>query len=104
TKSMYDCPNLKTTYRLVSLDLSTPAWARGPGETSGSFALESAMDELSYALGMDPLELRMKNFAHTDPFSGKPWSSNYLKDCYTKGAERFGWGNRKPSPQSFQEG
>lgn len=104
TKSMYNCPNMETTYKLVQLDVSTPCPARGPGETSGSFAMESAMDELSYALKMDPLELRLKNFAEFDQNNNLPWSSNYLKECYHLGAEKFGWKNRNPEPRSMKNG
>ena len=104
TKALYNCPNLNATYNLVPLDMSTPCWTRGPGETSGSFALESAMDELSYALNMDPLQLRIKNFAEKDPEKGKPWSSNYLRECYEKGASAFGWKDRKLQPQSMKKG
>ncbi|TXK49121.1 xanthine dehydrogenase family protein molybdopterin-binding subunit [Pontibacter qinzhouensis] len=103
TKSLYRCPNLNTLYRLVPLDYSTPCWTRGPGETSGSFALESAMDELAYALNMDPLALRLKNFAEKDPFNDKPWSSNFLRECYQLGAERFGWSKRNPKPGAMQK-
>lgn len=104
TKSGYCCPNAELTYHLVPLDLSTPAWTRGPGETTGSFALESAMDELAYALKMDPLALRLKNFAETDPENGKPWSSNYLRECYAQGAEKFGWSQRNPAPGATRDG
>lgn len=103
TKALYNCANVSTSYRLVPLDMSTPCWTRGPGETSGSFALESAVDELSYALKMDPLDLRLKNFAEKDPWNGKPWSSNYLKECYESGAKKFGWKNRNPQPGSMQK-
>jgi xanthine dehydrogenase YagR molybdenum-binding subunit len=102
TKVLYNCPNVTATYRLVPLDMSTPCWTRGPGETSGSFALESAMDELAYALNMDPLALRLKNFSEKDLEKDKPWSSNYLQDCYRLGAEKFGWEKRNPAPRSTQ--
>ena len=104
TKSGYRCPNAELTYQLVPLDLSTPCWARGPGETTGSFALESAMDELAYALHMDPLALRLKNFAEVDPAGDKPWSSNYLRECYALGAEKFGWSRRNPAPAATRDG
>lgn len=104
TKSSYRCPNLTAVYRLVPLDVSTPCWTRGPGETSGSFALESAMDELAYALNMDPMALRLKNYAEVDPENNKPWSSKYLKDCYERGADRFGWSKRNPQPGSMRSG
>jgi len=88
----------------VALDMSTPCPTRGPGETSGSFALESAMDELSYALGMDPVELRRKNYPAVDGLNGRPWSSNHLLECYTIGAERFGWSQRNLKPRSMRRG
>ncbi len=103
TKAAYACPNLDVRYRVVPLDMSTPCWTRGPGETSGSFALESAMDELAYALNMDPLALRLKNFAATDPEKNLPWSSNRLRECYDQGAERFGWKQRPASPRSMRQ-
>lgn len=104
TKSGYRCPNAELTYHLVPLDMSSPCWTRGPGETTGSFALESAMDELAYALRMDPLALRLKNFADTDPENGKPWSTNYLRECYAQGAEKFGWPKRNPVPGTTRDG
>jgi xanthine dehydrogenase YagR molybdenum-binding subunit len=104
TRAFYQCENLYTSYQLLPLDLSTPCWTRGPGETSGSFALESAMDELSYTLNMDPLDLRLKNYADKDPQNGLPWSSNYLKDCYQKAADKFGWKKRNPAPRSMKSG
>jgi xanthine dehydrogenase YagR molybdenum-binding subunit len=104
TKSMYNCANVDTNYKLVPLDMSTPCPTRGPGETSGSFAMESAMDELAYALKIDPLALRLKNFAGTDPLNNLPWSSNYLKECYETGAAKFGWQKRNPVPGSIRNG
>jgi xanthine dehydrogenase YagR molybdenum-binding subunit len=102
TKTAYAVPNLNTSYRLVPLDLSTPCWTRGPGETSGSFALESAMDELAVALNMDPLALRLKNYAERDPEKDKPWSSKHLRECYERGAALFGWRKRTPAPGSMR--
>jgi xanthine dehydrogenase YagR molybdenum-binding subunit len=104
SKSGYRSPNADMTYHLVPLDMSTPCWARGPGETSGSFAIESAMDELAYTLKMDPLALRLQNFAEQDPETGHPWSSNYLRECYAQGAEKFGWSKRNPTPGATREG
>ena len=104
TKSGYRCPNAELTYHLVPIDMSTPCWTRGPGETTGSFALESAMDELAYALKMDPLALRLKNFAEVDPEGDKPWSTNFLRECYAQGAEKFGWAKRNPTPAATREG
>jgi xanthine dehydrogenase YagR molybdenum-binding subunit len=104
TRMMYDVPNIDTKYRIVPLNVSTPAPMRGPGEATGSFALECAMDELSYKLEMDPIALRIVNYADQDPDKKLPWSSNFLKDCYTLGAEKIGWKNRKATPGSVQEG
>lgn len=104
TKTLYKCPNLNTIYKLVPLDVSPPCWTRGPGETSGSFALESAMDELAYKLNTDPIELRLTNYAEKDDEKNLPWSSNHLKECYQLGARRFGWDKRNPEPISMNEG
>ena len=98
TKSGYRCPSATLRYSLVPLDLSTPCWTRGPGETTGSFAIESAMDELAYALKMDPLALRLQNFAERDPADDRPWSSNYLRECFAQGASRFNWASRPAAP------
>jgi xanthine dehydrogenase YagR molybdenum-binding subunit len=75
---------------------------RAPGEAEGSFALESAIDELSYALNIDPIELRVKNHAQVQSDTGLPWSSNALLDCYRQGVERFGWSARNPEPRSMR--
>lgn len=104
TKAMYDCDNVTTSYRVVPLDVSTPTWTRGPGESSGSFALESAIDELAYALHMDPLELRKKNYAAIDPEKKLPWSSKHLHECYEQGARQFGWEKRPQQPRTLQDG
>ena len=101
---IYACPNVETSQRLVSLNTGTPTFMRAPGEASGSFALESAMDELAYALKIDPIELRLRNYADIDPDKGLPWSSKSLKECYKLGAERFGWQQRNPAPRSMRDG
>jgi xanthine dehydrogenase YagR molybdenum-binding subunit len=75
-----------------------------PALAPSSFALESALDELAYELQMDPIELRLCNYAEGDPGSGKPWSSKALRDCYTRAAERFGWAQRNPEPRSMRDG
>jgi xanthine dehydrogenase YagR molybdenum-binding subunit len=100
----YACPNVTTRDQLKRLNIPHPGQMRAPGDASGNFALESALDELSYALGMDPLQLRLRNYAETDPRSGLPWSSNALRDCYRQGAERFGWSARNPEPGSMRDG
>ena len=104
TKMMYASPNVSTRYRILPLDVSTPIWMRGPGEATGAFALESAMDELAHALNLDPIEFRMRNYTDTDPDNNKPWSTKFLKECYQMGAERIGWNKRKMQPGSLKEG
>jgi xanthine dehydrogenase YagR molybdenum-binding subunit len=104
TRMLYAVPNQVTTHRLVKLDLGAPTFQRAPGEAPGTFALESAMDELAVSLGMDPLELRLKNYAEKDPESGRPFSSKSLRECYRIGAERFGWARRSRAPGSMRDG
>lgn len=101
---MYSCPNVRTRYRLLPLDTGTAAFMRGPGEGSGMFAVESAMDELSYALGIDPIELRRRNEPEIDEDENKAFSSRSLMKCYDLGAERFGWSRRDPRPRSMRDG
>ncbi len=104
TRKLYACPNVATSYQLVHLNMNGPFTMRGPGETPGLFAVESAMDELAYALNMDPIELRLRNYAEVDPEDGRPWSSKSLHECYRQGAERFGWSKRNPRPGSMHDG
>jgi xanthine dehydrogenase YagR molybdenum-binding subunit len=106
TRMLYASKNIATSHRLVRLSLGTPSFMRAPGEASGLFAVESAMDELSYALKMDPIELRLKNYAESDPTEKKPFSSKSLRQCYAQGAERFGWDRRRksPEPRSVRQG
>jgi xanthine dehydrogenase YagR molybdenum-binding subunit len=104
TRMLYACANVRTSHHLVRLNTGTPTFMRAPGEATGSFALESAMDELAYALDMDPVALRLKNYAEADPENGKPWSSKSLHDCYELGAERFGWAKRCARPRSMRDG
>jgi len=103
-KQVYACPNLHAPLKIAATDLATPTWMRAPGAVSGMFALESAMDELAYALKIDPLELRLINYAEVDPESGKPFSSKALRECYRLGAEKFGWSKRNPEPRSMRDG
>jgi xanthine dehydrogenase YagR molybdenum-binding subunit len=104
TRQVYACPNLHAPLKVAATDLATPTWMRAPGAVSGMFALESAMDELSYVLKIDPMELRLVNYAEVDPESGKPFSSKALRECYRLGAEKFGWKNRKAEPRSMRDG
>jgi xanthine dehydrogenase YagR molybdenum-binding subunit len=77
---------------------------RAPAEGQGNFALESAIDEVAHAVGMDPLEIRLRNYAEQHPFLNLPWSSKALRECYLQGAERFGWSRRTPEPGSMRDG
>lgn len=100
---LYACPNVNTSYKILPLDVNTPTWMRGPGEATGAFALECILDELAAKLNMDPVELRIKNYAEVHPQNNLPWSSKYLKECYAKGREMIGWSNRPALPGSLKE-
>lgn len=98
SKIMYQVPNALISYRSVPMNIILPTYTRGPGKSTGSFALESAMDELAHQLGMDPIELRIKNEPAADPSNGKPWSSRTTLQCLKEGAKAFGWDKRKAEP------
>ncbi|WUH91656.1 xanthine dehydrogenase family protein molybdopterin-binding subunit [Streptomyces sp. NBC_00433] len=100
----YRCPNVVTRDVQARLNRPAPCSMRAPAEGQGNFALESAMDELAHALGMDPLELRLRNYTEVNPLSGLPWSSKALRECYEVGAQRFGWSSRNPEPGSMRDG
>lgn len=102
TRMLYACPNQQTSHRLARLNIGTTTFMRAPGEAPGSFALECALDELAEELGIDPVELRVRNHADTDPQKQKPFSSKSLRECYRVAAERFGWARRNPAPRSMQ--
>jgi xanthine dehydrogenase YagR molybdenum-binding subunit len=104
TTFLYSTPNVRTRYRLMPLDIGTPNHMRGPGEASGVFALECAVDELSYKLGIDPIDLRRRNEPAIDEGENKPFSSRSLMKCYDLAAERFGWSRRLPEPRSMRDG
>lgn len=95
---IYACPNYEGVYRLIRANTMTPTFMRAPGEASGMFALECAMDDLARQLGIDPIELRLRNYTDTDPNTGNPWSSTGLKECYQRGAERFAGSAATPNP------
>jgi len=101
---LYACANVRTSHRLAPCNANTPTQMRGPGHATGTFALEVAMDELAYKLGMDPLELRKQNYAKEDYDKNKPYSSKALWECYNQGAERFGWSKRSAEPRSMRDG
>jgi xanthine dehydrogenase YagR molybdenum-binding subunit len=101
--SLYASDAISTSYEAVRVDTGTPLFMRAPGEATGSIALESAIDELAYACGMDPLAFRLQNYAEVEPMSGKPFSSKALRECYAQGAERFGWQARKLRPRQTRD-
>lgn len=101
---LYDCANVSLDYKVAKLDFPTPCDMRAPGAATGLPAIESALDELSYKLKIDPLALRLKNYAYDDQVTGKPFSSKELKACFEQGAEKFGWSKRNPEPRSTKEG
>ena len=104
TRAIYATPNMRCAQPVVELTLPSPTYMRAPGENPGMFAIESAMDELAYAAGIDPVQLRVINHADVHPTDGKPWSSKSLKECYARAAERFGWARRTPQPRSMRDG
>ena len=104
TRMLYASPNCITKYRLVRGNIQTPLYMRAPGECSGVFALDSAIDELAYKLKIDPLEMRIRNHADRDLSTNLPFSSKSLLECYRRGAEKFGWSRRTPEPRSMRDG
>ncbi len=101
---LYQCDNARFEYKVAQLDVYTPIDMRAPGATWGIYALECAMDELAYKLGIDPLELRLKNYAEKNQNENKPFSSKELRECYRQGAAKFGWPRRNPKPRSMKDG
>ena len=101
--TLYASPAIATSHEAVRVDTGTPLFMRAPGEATGSVALESAIDEMAQACGMDPLAFRLKNYAEVEPISGKPFSSKALRDCYAQGAERFGWQRRPLAPRQMRD-
>jgi CO/xanthine dehydrogenase Mo-binding subunit len=104
TVAAYACPNVSARDTRVQLNISPVAHMRAPGEAEGNFAVESILDELACALGIDPIELRLRNYAEVHPQTGLEWSSKALRQCYQVGAERFGWSARNPEVGSMRDG
>ncbi len=104
TRFLHSCPNVYTRHRLARMNVSTPTYMRAPGEVSGIYALESAMDELAVALNIDPVELRLRNEPDQDEFKKLPFSSRATRECYRVAAERFGWSRRSAQPRSMRDG
>jgi xanthine dehydrogenase YagR molybdenum-binding subunit len=101
---LYRVPNMRSTYRVVPLDVNLPTAMRGPGAVTGMFALESSMDDLAHRLGMDPIELRLRNEPDVDQTNGLPFSTRRLTDCLSQGAATFGWNRRNPTPGATRDG
>jgi len=101
--TLYASPALATSHEAVRTDVGTPLFMRAPGEATGSIALESAIDEMAFACGLDPLAFRLKNYAEVEPATGKPFSSKALRECYAQGAERFGWSKRSLQPRTMRD-
>ncbi len=101
---LYHCDNVALDYHLVPLDVYTPLDMRAPGAATGVLALECAIDELAYAANVCPLKLRIENYSDRNQNEDKPYSSKALRECYSEGAERFGWARRSPEPRSMRDG
>lgn len=101
---LYPSPNSRMKYNLVPLDVYSPLDMRAPGGSTGLHAIEATMDELSYKLGIDPLELRILNYAERDESTDRPYSSKELRQCYIQGADKFGWSKRSAEPRSMRNG
>lgn len=101
--TLYASPAIATSYDAVRLDTGTPLFMRAPGEASGNIALESAIDEMAFACGMDPLAFRLANYAEKEPVTGKPFSSKALRECYAQGAAHFGWAGRPLAPRQMRD-
>ncbi len=103
SSQIYACPHYEGVYRLFRANTMTPTFMRAPGEASGMYALECSLDELAHELGIDPIALRLRNHTDVDAMTGLPWSSSGLKECYERGARRFGWAGRR-SPAGHPQG
>jgi len=104
TRMLYASEACETSHKMVDMNVGVATFMRAPGESTGTAALETAMDELAVALQMDPVQLRLANYAEKDLGSDKPWSSKHLRECYEQAAHRFGWSRRNPQPASMREG
>jgi xanthine dehydrogenase YagR molybdenum-binding subunit len=104
TAMLYSCPNVSAAQYVIPLNVGTPTPMRGPGRTPALFAIESALDELAVKLNIDPVEMRLRNYAEKDESSGHPWSSKHLREAYQTGADRFGWSKRNPQVGSMRDG
>ncbi|MER9902254.1 xanthine dehydrogenase family protein molybdopterin-binding subunit [Mesorhizobium sp. M0130] len=104
TSVMYATPNFSSRQNVVRVNTVVPGALRAPGENPSAFGIESAIDELAYEVGIDPLEIRLRNYAEQDPHAKKPWSTRQLREAFAAGAEAFGWAKRSPEPRSMRDG
>ena len=104
TPLMYAVENFSAKHSIVPVNTVVPGALRAPGKNPSAFGLESAMDELAYAVGIDPVELRLRNYAEADPQSGKPWSTRRLREALAEGGKAFGWSRRSFEPRSMRDG
>jgi xanthine dehydrogenase YagR molybdenum-binding subunit len=95
---------ISTNHKIVHVNRNTPTAMRSPHEALGHFALESAMDELAYAIRVDPVDLRLLNDTQIDPDTSRPFSTRAMRKCLMDGAARFGWEKRTPEPRSMRDG
>src|SRR5205814_2154788 len=102
SRMLYSCPNVEVSHQLVRLNLTTPCPMRAPGEAPGVFALECALDELAHKADIDPVDFRLRNYAEFNEYENKPWSNKKLRECYQRGAEKFGWSKRSKKTGSMQ--
>lgn len=101
---MYATPNFSSRQNLVPVNTVKPGALRAPGENPSAFGIECAIDELAYEVGIDPLDIRLLNYAEEDPSANKPWSTRRLREAYAAGADAFGWAKRNPRPRSMRDG
>ena len=104
TKNLYQSESNSVTAKVIEMNLGVSTFMRAPGEAPGTAALEIAMDELAEKLKMDPMQVRLTNYADTDPSHDRPWTGKHLRDCYAQAAERFGWSKRSATPGALTEG
>jgi xanthine dehydrogenase YagR molybdenum-binding subunit len=104
TKSLYSCPNLTVSHETTQVNRGTPTSMRAPGAAPGLFALESAIDEMADAAGVDPVQFRLDNYAERDVSKDLDFSSNHIVEATKRAAERFGWADRNPQIGSMREG
>ncbi|GGO57122.1 carbon-monoxide dehydrogenase large subunit [Streptomyces daqingensis] len=103
-RHMYGAEHIRHRQYTLGLDTLSTTNMRAPGESIGSFAMEAAVDELAYELGLDPVELRLRNEPSSNPIDGKPFAHRQLTECFANGASLFGWPARSFEPRSMREG